>query len=497
MKCITMVTSIAPKDMELQKLALDSWINAGFRVVSCNISDEIQIIKKNFPRVEFVEMKKDGREVMGKPCPYIYDMLQVAKERAEDVCGIVNSDIHLHKFTNDMYAYIYEQAKEQLLFMRRNDIDKLEDIDSLNYQMYLGGIDVFFFHKDMVRMLEDDGLLIGQAMWDYWFPIMLSEQGVKIREIVNPMIFHVRHAQRWNRDVTVSISEKICKKHFPEVERKKAIRFLTDKYFTLISAPDIGLCKVSDELAEKKVLFICQEDDRKAIEDVALCQTHQNIEVADTVENTASYDYIFSLPYHLSFSNSFADIIIWIIENYHVPALDILVHLRGKQSDILKCENCSQVEVLQRFNREIHGVRAWKAGSNLLQKDAETKLCTTYTCSMCFEERKENIWVRNKFSGRTLIYPAGRAAQMWVERYGNIAQQVQIIGFVDKAEEIQGTIIDTLPVYAPDKILQYGEYDKILVVSNRYQEEIYEMLKEKVSKDKLVVWNEFCVRNSI
>lgn len=78
MKQIVLVTSIAPKDIENQKSALNSWIEAGFRIVSCNIRDEIEVIEKEFPQIEFVEMKRDGRGIIGKPCPYIYDMLQVA-----------------------------------------------------------------------------------------------------------------------------------------------------------------------------------------------------------------------------------------------------------------------------------------------------------------------------------------------------------------------------------------------------------------------------------
>lgn len=489
MKNIVLVTSIAPKGLENQKRALDTWMKAGFQIISCNIKEEICLIEDEFPQIEFVEVRRDGREIMGKPCPYIYDMLQVVKERNVDICGIVNSDIYLYKFSDEIYEYIEKEACKKVLFIRRNDINDLCDIENFEFELFFGGIDIFFFPKSSIDLLEDDGLLIGQAMWDYWLPIMFNENGLDIKEIFNPVAFHIRHAMRWSDTLTADISWEICKKHFSAVEKDKAVHFLKDKFFKLMSRLELGVCVTKEVYANRSVCCVCNRNDKQVMEKYLSAQTHKNCVISETTKDKKDFDYIIRLPYGVNLSSAFIDNIIWSMEEYRLSYMSVMPYVRGNRTGTLNVGNCCNA-VLKRLKNELEDICVWR-------KTEETKLSsienvsTSCICSVYMEENEKVIWEKDKFSGETMIYPAGYMAREWVRRYRNIAVEIEIIGFIDNSKNMQNTIIEGIPVFSPDIVYQTELYDKIIIVSNIYQEEIYDKLKEYVPVEKLVVWNEF------
>ncbi|MEK7990379.1 MAG: hypothetical protein VSS52_005180, partial [Thiotrichaceae bacterium] len=65
MSQIIIATSIAPKNIENQKLATESWVKCGFKVVSINIRQEIKQLRSQFPHVTFHEAKRDARKETG------------------------------------------------------------------------------------------------------------------------------------------------------------------------------------------------------------------------------------------------------------------------------------------------------------------------------------------------------------------------------------------------------------------------------------------------
>lgn len=492
MKKIKLVTSIAPKNIENQKKALQTWIESGFDIISCNVKKEIELVKAEFPEVEFVEMKRDGHELMGKPCPYIYDMLQVLKERADEICGIVNSDIHLRNFTQEMYQTVWKDAHEEIHFMRRNDVESIEDITKMKYDMFFGGIDVFIFQKKDIECIQDDGLLMGQAMWDYWLPIMFCENGKKVREILNPVIFHVKHELGWNDDITRQLSDKICGKHFKNSSLDDSVNFLKEKFFRILSMPNIGKCLEMERLENKEILITCKPEHKEKMRKRISAQTHKCIKVVDENEiETISYDYAIRLPYDLEIDNAFVSTVIWIMETFQEAIIHVMPYARGKLSKELEIGNCCTV-ALKRLQKELEAICAWKKGTTI---EKDIKLCTTCICSICIEDDEKIIWEREKFSGKVLVYPAGYMARKWVKRYRNIAKNVEILGFVDSMKKMQGIDVDGISVFSPEIISKQENYDKVLVVSNIYQEEIYEMLREIIPEEKIVVWNEYSSKN--
>ena len=75
MEKILIATSIAPFEIENQRKAIDSWIEAGFEVISVNTISELELLKKDFPDIHFIEAKRDASTEKGRPLIYVYDIL--------------------------------------------------------------------------------------------------------------------------------------------------------------------------------------------------------------------------------------------------------------------------------------------------------------------------------------------------------------------------------------------------------------------------------------
>lgn len=485
-----MVTSISPKNLDNQREAIDTWVRAGFEIISCNIKLEIEQIKDKFQNIKFVEVTRDGSEVMGKPCPYIYDMLQILKQNADEICGIVNSDIYLHKFDNEAFECIQKQARDKLLFMRRNDINTLQDINNLNCELFFGGIDVFIFSKRYIDIIEDDGLLIGQAMWDYWFPIIFSMHNIGIKEIVNPYIFHIRHAVQWSDLVTKNIASRICQKYFDNIKSEDSVSYLKTLFFNIISKSDIGVCIATNKVKQIKVLVEYPRQYEKEIKEQLKCQTHKNTYMIKNIK----WDYLINIPYKYQFSNCFIDLCLWICNEYKISSMQIMIYIRRKAKNEFDIQNCCMVAV-KRFNKLIPLISISKFGCKKITIDNLT-ICSSCVSSIKIEDDTEIIWKRQGISGKVLIYPAGYMAQEWVKRYKKVAEDMIIIGYMDKNLHYENKLLNELPVYPPEMIESLN-FDKVIVISNLYQQEIYEEIMKKVPKRKIVIWDEFNINNII
>lgn len=492
---IVLVTSIAPKNIENQRLAMESWLNRGFKLISCNVREEIEVIEKQFPGVEFVEVERDARKIAGKPCPYLYDMLQVLKSHAGTICGIVNSDIHLRNFSEEMYDYVRGHAMDSVLFFRRQEIDRIEDAECLKSKMFFGGIDTYIFHRDIIDLIEDDGLIIGQAMWDYWFPIVLSEKGVRIRELINPLTFHVSHTFQYSNDVTVDLSWSFCQKYYKEVKKEEVIYYLNDRFLKIISPSDVQICYLPKLLQRKRVLVLGNGDMKRGmLRDMLKHQAHSEIFYMNESEyetNAELYDYIIKIPYEVEMSSVFVSVIIWIIETYGVNAVRMLLYLRGEKSNVIKIENANNT-ILGSFNDDVEPVVACKSEfyEKYQQGIIEPQRCQVCICSVNVDEDYEVVYARNKVSGRVLLFPAGIRAKNWLARYKHIAKDTEVIGFVDNNPKVQNSMIGDLHVYTPDILKDLNFYDRVMIITRYYTEEIYEQLLRYVPKEKIVIWDE-------
>lgn len=191
---ITIITSIAPKGLQKQRRAVQSWLDLGFEVLSLNIQKEIEILLPDFPGVTFIRAKRDGSKIANKPYVYIDDMLAELKRTGHQVVGIVNSDIILRAQAS-LVEYLNEEAVGSFLYASRIDVEKPDDKHG---KVYHRGFDLFFFDRAMIDKIPKSKFMLGMPWWDYWVPLAPLLQEMPVKRIETPLGFHVWHATNYS-----------------------------------------------------------------------------------------------------------------------------------------------------------------------------------------------------------------------------------------------------------------------------------------------------------
>jgi glycosyltransferase involved in cell wall biosynthesis len=198
-------TSISPQDIDKQQQAIQSWLNIGFKVVSMNCGDEINIINQYFPEVEFISADRNAMQSKGKPFVYIDDLFHYLKKTGAEVSGIVNSDIYLLQ-DRTFLNFIKKEARNSLIYGSRIDVESFCDLQG---DIYDRGFDAFFFSNSVFSNIPPSEFCLGTTWWDYWVPLVLSLKKYSIKKIVYPFVFHKKHPYNWNRKEFVNTGRKV------------------------------------------------------------------------------------------------------------------------------------------------------------------------------------------------------------------------------------------------------------------------------------------------
>jgi len=197
-----LVTSIAPHNVKNQQLAIESWLRLGFTVASLNTPSEIDQLKPRFGNVEFIAVQRDARVDCGKPLVYLNDVIAFLGSRGSPVCGLVNSDIHLHA-TPAAVRFLLEEAKNSMVIANRMDVNTLDDAAG---EIYKFGFDAFLFDRAVLATLPSTEFCLGQPWWDYWLAsrFINSPQsapcGFSLKMVAFPFAIHVKHEKHWDQD---------------------------------------------------------------------------------------------------------------------------------------------------------------------------------------------------------------------------------------------------------------------------------------------------------
>lgn len=206
---ITVATSIAPKGIEKQQCAIASWQAVGFHVVSLNTAEEITELRAQFPQVEFIAVKRHGRQLAGKPYVFLDDVLAHLRNAAEGrICGIVNSDIIL-RAGPELSAYLWRESRDALVYGSRVDIDAADDAEG---QVYHRGFDFFFFDRAIIDRLPKTNFMLGVPWWDYWMPVGFQLAGVTIRRLDSRIAFHVRHVANYSAEILMKFGREFVER---------------------------------------------------------------------------------------------------------------------------------------------------------------------------------------------------------------------------------------------------------------------------------------------
>ncbi|WP_052702888.1 hypothetical protein [Paenibacillus beijingensis] len=215
-KSILVTTSIAPNYIDIQRSAIDTWIKAGFTVVSLNSSEEIDVIKPYFPDITFHTVWRTAKEKYGKPYVYIYDFMTYLKSSNSKVCGIINSDIHFKGLKKDFINFIHKETVDSLVYGHRVDVDHISSTDGI----VSNGVDFFFFDQQLLSVYEDDGMCMGQPAWDWWMVCVPAAYHKRTKRVFSKIAYHQKHPQKWDQAlnqhlIETVVMEKYLKRLYP------------------------------------------------------------------------------------------------------------------------------------------------------------------------------------------------------------------------------------------------------------------------------------------
>jgi hypothetical protein len=217
----TIYTSIAPRGIANQQAAVNSWLHHGFRVVSLNVRDEIDVISPQMDSVVFMPVEHSGLQTFGKPLIYVDSVLNAARASDAEVFGIVNSDIHFDPET-PLRDGLARMASRDLIYGTRMDVEDLLDDDG---EEYVKGFDYFFLSREMTQIFPSSGLCIGAPFWDYWMPIRAIMNQREPIMLKNRIARHLRHETVWGMDQLIVTLKDIVEKSGIEIDGVGTIDF--------------------------------------------------------------------------------------------------------------------------------------------------------------------------------------------------------------------------------------------------------------------------------
>lgn len=424
-------------EIENQKLAIESWKKLGFSVVSCNVREEIDILKTYFEDIEFYELKRSGKNIYGKPYPHAYDLIQVLKNQEDPICGIINSDIHLRGLSNSVQAFIEKETEGKMLYLHRYDIEQLEQMTG---KYYFSGIDAFFFNKKNLNAYGDENFFVGRPEWDHWMVYSTLMAGLDICEIKNPVAFHVKHQQRWrpeDSNATVLQSNRVS---------KLSENISSDAYYHITNTAMSDLSKV------------------KYIPERAIELEESTLKGKDLVNNSIFYDIecgkiLADYSKHLAIDTLKIELGLGFLlgnERRRICALN------GK----LKEQYAQFTEVSSREQMHLDKKQTKSIGNILCFYDAD-QLEILKDIEACY------------------LYPAGRATRLFIE-YLNLRGK-KIKGVVDRDINLRGSSCCGYEVKDPSVLDDRETYKYVVIMSNLYAEEIFESLVERVGEEKVIL----------
>ncbi len=474
---IVMGTSLAPFNFEKQMKAVQSWIENGFYVISCNTKEEIHVLKDVFANisVEFVEVERTAENICEKKMPYIQDILNIASSRAEKVCGFINSDIMLSHMINGMYEFILEEAKDSLIFGRRNEINQYADIENLNWDVNFDGIDLFFMDTYLVKDFFDDDFYV-QSGWDLCILIKCKLLGIRIKELVNPVAFHLKHKIQWNFKETGMLVKKFMEKYFGTSEN--SYRYASDLYYEILYNGCQQICFCTTQ--KYQCLFILDQKNSKTVNSIN-AQDYLNKEVRYSDVDKDFFDIVFYIHGELVLNNIFCKTVIYIMEQFNCGILNIgrffISERNGSAYYNCLSRNLKIVKQLNEqnnmFTKVIFGKRK-KSGTLYLPISHEA-----------INDSDRQIKDIHTLPTKAYIMPAGVRANEWYDtNKDNFGWK--ILGYIDNDRSKIGSEINGQKVY-PVEVLKNDRDDVfVIVVSKYYSVEIEEQLSNIIDKDKIL-----------
>ena len=414
-------------EIQKQTKAMQTWKDAGFDVISCNVKEEIDNLKVVFPQVVFVELSRSGKEKTGKPFPYIYDMLQVLNDNIQsknEICGIVNSDIFIKNLQVNVMEEYFNTYESTVFILHRYDVEDESDVKG---EYYFSGIDVFFFLNNFLKIFPDRGFMLGRPEWDHWFLYEAMNAGMEVREIKNKIAFHIKHKQRW----TPSDSNKMITN-----QPKKADTVCMDEeyyYRTNELMSDLS-CRImlKEDLLSKRETVINRDGYYYDVDREELLEWEkEKFQTSDIAETVGIMYFKNQKPYRVCASHRKI-----IAKNDGTFSLGEVFPNERDKGNILKYVDFKDLDFVKDLNR-------------------------------------------------VYLYPAGRASRLLLDCLDTY--QIPVLGMVDRDESLWGKKYKGKEIFDLSVLEDTDFYDYVIIATNLYVKEIYESLSKIVPKEKLII----------
>lgn len=206
---VPVVTSIAPRNHEVQRAALDTWRQAGFDILALNPADEIESLRPHFPDIHFVAAGRDARSRFGKPFVYFDDLLACLAQTQARLGGIINSDIYL--INEKLHDFLVNRPGSEVVFGSRFDAAAAGAREGKVYQF---GFDFFFFSRDLLTGFPPEEFCLGLPWWDFWAALIPLQRQWPLKRLVTPVAVHVAHQAAWDKQTWLSLGNTMAR-HFP------------------------------------------------------------------------------------------------------------------------------------------------------------------------------------------------------------------------------------------------------------------------------------------
>lgn len=205
---VLLATSLMPtggNHLASQLQAVNSWLAAGFTVVSLNREEDIALLQPEFPQLTFIPVHRDARLEHRAPYIYVNDILDYLGQSNAAVCGVIEPDICL--YGNDLAAQIAKEAVNCLIYQEKTNIQSLQVFEGT----LLSSMGCLFFDQRLAASYPKEDFCLGLPLWDFWAILLPIIGKVPVKRVTTPFAYHIIHAEQYDVTAMLTLVESIAK----------------------------------------------------------------------------------------------------------------------------------------------------------------------------------------------------------------------------------------------------------------------------------------------